>query len=276
MDDETPAGQLPDLVVIGAPKAGTTSLARWLSGHPDVRMSATKELEFFDRYFARGVGWYRDQLPSGGPGTVVAEATPTYLGHPLAPARAAATLPSARYVAILREPVGRAWSNYWFFCQLGVERRSWEAALRAERRGQGPVDYLTRGRYAEQLARWDAVVDRDRLLVLLFDDLVADPAGVFAQVCRFAGVRDDVRPPSTRSVNPTSRPRSRRLQHALHVSGTSRRTELGRRAWAWNARGGRPPELPPAEAADLRRSFAGCNAALAERLGRALPDTWAS
>lgn len=266
-------GQLPDLVVIGAPKAGTTSLAQWLARHPDVRMSATKELEFFDLHADRGLAWYRKQLPPGGPGLLVGEATPTYLGHPLAPARAAAALPTARFVAVLREPVSRAWSNYWFFCQLGVEGRSWEAALRAERRGAN-ADYLGRGRYAEQLARWDAAVGPDRLLVLLFDDLVADPGAVFAQVCRFVGVRDDLAPPSTGSVNPTSRPRSRLLQRALYVSRASRRTRLGRRVYTWNAQGSRPPAMPSAEAVALRRSFAEANAALAERLGRPLPATW--
>lgn len=267
------SGQLPDLVVIGAPKAGTTSLAQWLSAHPQMRMSATKELEFFDRYADRGLDWYREQLPPGGPGLVVGEATPTYLGHPLAPGRAAAALPTARFVAVLREPVSRAWSNYWFFSQLGVERRSWPKALRAERRGTG-VDYLGRGRYAGQLARWDAAVGAERLLVLLFDDLVADPAGTFAAVCRFAGVRDDVTPASTRSVNPTARPRSRFVQRALYLSGASRRTGWGRRAYTWNAQGGRPPALEPAAAAALRRSFAADNTALAERLGRPLPPAW--
>ncbi|MGB8651454.1 MAG: sulfotransferase [Mycobacteriales bacterium] len=270
----TVSGRLPDLVVIGAPKAGTTSLAQWLSQHPEVQMSATKELEFFDRHYERGTDWYRSQLPPGGDGIVVGEATPTYLGHPLAPARAAATIPDARYVAVLREPVSRAWSNYWFFCQLGVERRTWAAALRAEHRGRGSTDYLGRGRYAEQLARWDAAVGQEKLLVLLFDDLLADPVDVFARVCRFAGLRDDVQPSSTRSVNPTSRPRSRHLQYALHASGTSRRTTAGRRLWAWNAHGGRPPALAPDRAAQLRESFCASNAALAERLGRPLPACW--
>jgi hypothetical protein len=269
------SGDLPDLVIIGAPKAGTTSLARWLSGHPDVRMSATKELSYFDEFYDRGVGWYREQLPAGGPGVVVGEATPTYLGDPLAPARAAATIPRAKFVAVLREPVSRAWSNYWFFCQLGVERRSWDAALRAEARGETVPGYLARGRYAAQLERWDATVGAERLLVLLFDDLLSDPGDTFARVCRFAGVNDQVRPTSTTSVNPTSRPRSRRLQYALHASGASQRTALGRRVWRWNGAGGPPPSLAPERATDLRRLFAADNAALAERLHRPLPAHWA-
>lgn len=267
-------GSLPHLVVLGAPKAGTTSLASWLSQHPQVRMSATKELEFFDRWYQRGVPWYREQLPPPGP-YVVGEATPTYLGHPLAPQRAAETLlPEARFVAVLREPVSRAWSQYWFFCMLGVERRSWSAALRAEGRGPKRPDYLGRGQYAEQLARWDRAVGPDRLLVLLFDDLVTDPAGTYAQVCRFAGVADDIRPPSTDSVNPTFRPRHRTLQYALRNTRLAR-LPWGRRVWMWNAHGGRPPQLDPDEARRLRGRFIGDNARLAARIGRQLPASWA-
>lgn len=255
---------LPDLVVVGAPKAGTTTLAAWLSEHPQVAMSATKELEFLDVHFDRGLDWYRSQLPAARPGTVVGEATPAYLGHPLAPQRAAASLPATRFVAVLREPVGRAWSQYWFFRMLGVERRSWLAAR---------ADHLAVGRYAGQVARWDAAVGPDRLLLLLFDDLLADPARLFADVCRFAGVRDDVPPATAGAVNPTSRPRSATAQWVLRDSGLGR-TRLGRRAFLWNAAGGPPPALDEAEAAHLRAGFADDNARLAERLGRPLPASW--
>lgn len=256
--------RLPDLVVVGAPKAGTTTLAAWLAEHPQVAVSATKELEFLDVHFDRGLDWYRAQLPTAGPGTVVAEATPTYLAHPLAPARAADVLPDTRFVAVLREPVARAWSQYWFFRMLGVERRSWAASQEW---------HLGIGRYPEQLARWDAAVGRDRLLLLLFDDLQADPAALFAQVCRFAGVRDDVLPVSTAAVNPTQRPRSGALQWALRDSGAGR-TRLGRRAFLWNAAGGPPPVLDAAEAARLRAGLAEERAALEERLERPLPASW--
>ncbi len=265
--------RLPDLVVIGAPKAGTTTLAGWLAAHPQVAMSATKELEFLDLYWSRGTEWYRSQLPEAEPATVVGEATPTYLGHPDAPARAAQALPDARFVAVLREPVARAWSNYWFFRSLGVERRSWPAALRAEAAGRSRADYLGRGRYAAQLGRWEAAVGRDRLLVLLFDDLQADPVGFFAQVCRFAGVRDDRPPTSTGAVNPTGRPRSGGAQWALHRSGLAR-TGAGGRIYRWNASGRRPPAMDHQEAEHLRRSYSADNAALEGWLGRALPPAW--
>lgn len=265
--------RLPDLVVVGAPKAGTTTLAAWLAAHPQVAVSATKELEFLDRNWHRGLDWYRAQLPDAAPDQLVAEATPAYLSAPGAAERAAQLLPDARFVAVLREPVARAWSNWCFFRWLGVERRSWPAALRAERQGRSAAGYLRLGRYAEQLAAWDAAVGRDRLLVRLFDDLQADPVGLFGEVCRFAGVRDDVVPTSTGAVNPTGRPRSGTAQWAL-VASRLARTRPGRRVFDWNAAGGRPPRLEPDEAARLRAEFAEDNRRLEQRLGRALPASW--
>jgi Sulfotransferase domain len=267
--------RLPDLVIIGAPKAGTTSLAHWLSEHPQVAMSSTKELEFLDENYHRGLEWYRRQLPDVHGDAVVGEATPTYLADHRAPIRAAEALPQTRFVAILREPVARAWSSYWFFRALGVERRSWRRALAAEASGRAHerADYMARGRYADQIARWDAAVGRDRLLLLLFDDLRADPVGVFAEICRFAGVRDDVVPASTASVNQTPRPRAPMLQWALRATRTSFH-EPGRRLWEWNLRSGRRPVLDRAEARALQAEFLDDNRRLERRLGRPLPASW--
>ena len=264
------AARLPDLVVIGAPKAGTTTLARWLGAHPQVAFSANKELEFFDQHWDRGLDWYRDQLPAEPGDRVVAEATPMYLSDPAVPARVAATLPEARFVALLREPVARAWSNYWFFCQLGVEKRTWDRAISSELAGRVGPGYLLRGRYADQLARWDDAVGPDRLHVLLLDDLIADPAASYASVCRFAGL-PVVPPPTGGAVNPTSRPRSRQLQNALRSSTAG---PLRRRLYTWNSRGGAVPGLESADRDRLRLLFTEDNERLAARLGRELPASW--
>ena len=83
--------RLPDLVVVGAPKAGTTTLAHWLRDHPQVAFSTEKELEFFDLHHERGLDWYLAQLPQDPGDRVVAEATPTYLSD------VAATHPSVAW-----------------------------------------------------------------------------------------------------------------------------------------------------------------------------------
>lgn len=265
--------RLPDLVIIGAPKAGTTSLAAWLKQHPGMRMSGNKELEFLDRNFERGTDWYRQQFPDARPDQLLGEATPAYLAHPLAPSRAAAALPEARFVAVLREPVARAWSHYTFLRWLGVEHRSWERALARAEAGKGPADYLGDGRYAEHLARWDAAVGAERTFVMLFEEITRDPAEAFRRVCRFAGLSDSVDPPSTESVNPTRRPRNLPLQVALHTTGLSRR-RYGRELHGWNLSGGPPGRMDPALEQRIRARFQEDNDHLEQRLGMPLPASW--
>ena len=262
---------LPGLLLVGAPRSGTTTLAAALASHPDVAFSLRKEVEYFDLYYDRGPGWYAAQFPDR-PGLRV-EATPTYLSDPAAVDRIARDLPDARFVAVLREPVSRAWSQYWFFTQLGIEPRSWQRALRDERRRgrEDPVGYLWRGRYAEQIARWDTAVGADRLLVLLFDDLVARPAEVLDAVCAFAGLAAGRAEVPTRSVNPSARPWSRRLTHLLAAPDAG---ALRRRALLLSSSRRRQPALPIEQRRALAREFADDEAALEQRLGRALPASW--
>jgi hypothetical protein len=267
--------RLPDLVVVGAPKAGTTTLTHWLRVHPDVAVSRKKELEFFDRHYDRGLGWYLEQLPQDPGDRVVVEATPTYLSEPGVAERVAADVPQARFVAVLREPVARAWSNYWFFRQLGLERRSWRRAMAQSSDAPGPEDrvgYLWRGRYAEQLERWEALVGPERLHVALFDDLVADPQGEYDRICAFAGIAS-VPLADRESVNTTRQPRSARLQLALSSGSAG---PVRKRLFAWNANGRPVPARDPAEEAALRLRFSAVNEDLAARLGRRLPPSWSA
>jgi len=267
----TTATLLPGLVLVGAPRSGTTTLATALATHPEVAFSLRKEVEYFDLYYDRGPDWYAAQFPVG-PGMRV-EATPTYLSDSEALTRIARDLPHTRFVAVLREPVSRAWSQYWFFTQLGIEPRSWRRALRDEARlgYEDPVGYLWRGRYAEQVARWDAEVGPDRLLVLLFDDLVARPAEALRQVCAFGGLTEGLAEVPTRSVNPSARPWSRRLTHLLASPDAGR---LRRRALLLSSARRQQPQLPHAERQALACEFSVDKALLEDRLGRALPATW--
>ncbi|HTZ08482.1 MAG TPA: sulfotransferase domain-containing protein [Acidimicrobiales bacterium] len=177
---------LPDVVIIGAQRSGTTSLFDWLAGHPGVAPASTKEVHYFDRFYANGPRWYRGhfalRLP-GGRARLGLEATPIMLFHPLAPARAAADLPpTTRFVVLLREPAQRAVSQYWHSRRRGAEDQPLERALALEDErlaGQEAVvagggesfafrnfSYKARGRYAEQLRRWFTAVGRDRVLVM--------------------------------------------------------------------------------------------------------------
>ena len=196
---------LPDFLILGAQKAGTTALYAYLRWHPQITGPSFKEVSFFDRHYARGERWYRAHLPVRRKG-LVGEASPSYLFHPLAPERVARLLPSARLIALLRNPVDRAFSHYQHEVALGREELSFEDALAREgERMEGEIErmlrepeyfsyrwwnytYAARGRYAEQLERWFATFPREQLLVLLTDELAADTAAAYGRVLEFLGV----------------------------------------------------------------------------------------
>ncbi len=198
---------LPDFLILGAQKAGTTALYAYLRWHPRITGPSWKEVSYFDRHFARGARWYRGQFPNRlrARGKLVGEASPSYLFHPQVPERVRALLPGARLVALLRDPVDRAFSQYQHEVALGRESLSFEDALaREDGRTRGEVErmvgdpryfsrewwthtYFARGLYAEQLERWYAAFPREQLLVLATEEYAARPAETYAEVLRFLG-----------------------------------------------------------------------------------------
>jgi len=227
------ARPMPDFLVIGAKKGGTTSVANWLAQHPDVmpmfpRMQRRKSPHYFDMNYWRGETWYRSHFPTRtarwahsrrtGVGAVTGETSPYYLFHPWAAQRIKESAPDVRLIAVLREPVSRAYSNYWDRFATGNETLdTFEQAIDAEEsRLAGVSDeslrdpkaysfdhdhhtYLARGRYAEQLRRYFELFDREQLLVLTADELRSDPHGSFERVVQLLGVR--VVPMELKSVN---------------------------------------------------------------------------
>ncbi len=185
--------QLPDFVILGTQRGSTTSLYRWLSSHPDVAPALKKEVHYFDDHYQHGFRWYRAHFPLRRRGRTTGEASPYMLFHPLAPKRAAAALPaSTKFIVLLREPVDRAVSHYWYWQKLGLyETETFARAIELEParmaaveeqvlRGERSVDhvaysYLSRGVYEPQLRRWFDAVGRDRILVLESEQLNTDP-----------------------------------------------------------------------------------------------------
>jgi hypothetical protein len=179
-------------VILGAQKAGTTTLYTQLSTHPSVMPALRKEVHAFDAA-PRPIEWYRAFFPrrramearAARVGrAVTGEATPFYLFHPAAPVRLHAVVPHARLVVIVRDPVERAVSGYHHAVRMGHEARPIGEALDPANAEVLPDavsavewyddpecparlrGYLARGRYAEQLERWFAVVPREKVLVL--------------------------------------------------------------------------------------------------------------
>jgi glycosyltransferase involved in cell wall biosynthesis len=194
---------LPQLLVVGAMRSGTTSLYTDLVRHPQVRPPLAKELHYFSLHHDRGTDWYRRCFPVLGDGELTLEATPYYLFDPLVPARVAATLPDARFVVVLRDPVERAVSHYLHTRRTGDEPLELAEALAAEPERLASVadatagrrhevsrqySYLARSRYGEQLERWFAHVDRDRVLVLRTEELADRPQDQLDRVHAHVGL----------------------------------------------------------------------------------------
>lgn len=196
---------LPDFLIAGAAKAGTTSLHAYLSEHPAVSSPIRKEIHYFDLNMRRGEGWYRSHFPAD-TSAVTGESTPYYLFHPLVPERVAATLPEVKVIVLLRDPIDRAFSQHNHEVASGHESLSFERALECEaerlageearlRADPGHrsfahqhFSYQARGRYAVQLERWFEHFDRDRFLIIRAEDLFADPAAELAVAQRFLGL----------------------------------------------------------------------------------------
>ena len=206
------SGRLPDFLLLGAQKAGTTTLYDLIMRHPGTAPARTKEISYFDRFHHWGADWYRSNFPSG-PG-LTGEATPCYLFVPEAALRIADTLPqTTRFVVLLRNPVDRAISHYFHERRLGYERLPLAEALEAEpaRTGQEAAvllgrrhehrtqgqsfAYVGRGRYAEQLERYFALFPRENFLIETSDRFFAEPRAVLAEVHAFLGLADHAPPP---------------------------------------------------------------------------------
>jgi hypothetical protein len=215
------ARALPDFLLVGAKRGGTTSLWRYLGEHPDVlplfpRPEKLKGMYYFDERFGRGDRWYRSHFPrrvrrerplAWGAPTVVGEATPYYLYHPLAPARAHAVVPDAHILVVLRDPVERAYSHYKERRANGTEPLTFAAAVAAEpdrlageeARIVGEPGYVSffhrhcsyvdQGRYAPMLERWFAAYGRDRVHVEVSEEMYAAPQATFDRVTDRLGIR---------------------------------------------------------------------------------------
>lgn len=191
----------PTFLIAGAMRCGTTSLNAYLREHPDVAVSRPKEVHFFDNNFDKGLDWYLQHFPGSDEATAVGEATPDYLYEPETAERIAGTLPEAKILLLLRDPVDRAQSHYWHNRSVGREELSFEDALDAEegriargRTSRARFSYVDRGRYTGQIEHMMGHFPREQILVQTFDELTESPTEVYQRACRFIGVADDYIP----------------------------------------------------------------------------------
>src|SRR5438874_1739426 len=189
-----PIRMMPDFIIIGTQKGGTTSLYRYLIEHPCIAPIYIKEPHFFDIYFYKGLQWYRAHFPTTvgkyyarhiqKHDLITGEASPYYLFHPQAARRVAKTLPKARLIVLLRNPIDRAYSQYQHQTrQRGVEPLTFEEALECEEKrlageeekllkddkycsfNHRHYSYLARSKYIEQLPTWMSIFPKEQFLI---------------------------------------------------------------------------------------------------------------
>jgi Sulfotransferase domain len=265
----------PNFLIIGASRSGTTATFHYLRNHPDVYVANGKELHFFDLEWDRGWTWYEAQFDNANGRCAVGEATPSYLYDPVAIDRIGAHLREVRLMAVLRDPIERAYSHYWLNKSRGRESLSFADAIQAEperlttddKRRRLWYSYADQGRYLEQLQRVARLFPRNRMFVSLFDELCADPRAFFVGLTRFLQVDAAIIPDVVgRRVNEFRTYRSLRLRHMS--AGLPKR--LVDAIAKVNSRVVEYPPIAPRDREVMLERFADANEALGRWLGRDL------
>ncbi|MCX6276623.1 MAG: sulfotransferase domain-containing protein [Bacteroidetes bacterium] len=195
----------PNFIIIGAQKCGTSTLFNHIRKHPDIFMPRKKELHFFDDNYSMGMAWYLNcfNRKEGKISVCSGEASPYYFFHPLAPVRIFETFPGIKLILLLRNPVNRAYSQYYHMQRKGRISLSFEHCIRLEKdilKGRKEAFYedenhsdlmyrrfsfLSRSRYAEQLSEWLKYFPLGQILIIRSEDYFSNSGETFQEVFNF-------------------------------------------------------------------------------------------
>lgn len=265
--------RLPDFFIVGAGKSGTTSLYFYLIQHPSIFMPKNKEPHFFAdrpegfRRLYSSLESYLSIFADCPEGAVTGEASTTYLPSPTAAHRIREVQPRARIIMVLRNPVDRAYSLYWYNRKMLWETLSFEEALAAENarlKGlQRLLYYVESGMYYEQVMRYLQTFGNDAVKIYLFEDLQKDAAAVCRSIFQFLGVDPDFPVDTSKVYNLGGEHRNKLLGRVLKGTfpGRSivrrfvpRRLRLLRNDWMDSSLL-KPPEMNPDTRAVLVERF---------------------
>lgn len=201
--------RLPDFLGLGTQKGGTTSLHKWLRGHPQIYLPECKEVHYFDLNHEMDINWYKNHFKDTSENQKCGEITPFYLYHPKVASRIHKLLPKVKMIILLRDPAERAISQILHAKRKGFEPLSPEEAIakESERLQQGGVwnlqkhSYIGRSKYLEQLDRYEAIFKKDQMLILKSEDLFENPAKEWIKISEFLDIRSDVKIPEMQRTN---------------------------------------------------------------------------
>lgn len=212
----SPLRVLPDFIVIGAQKAGTTSLFNYLMEHPSIFPPFKKEIQFFDLNYKKGLLWYRSNFPTkiykylitkvSSRNFITGEASPYYILYPHAAKRVNSKLNKIKIIILLRNPINRSFSQYFHTIKSGSENLSFKEAIKKEdKRIEGEFEkilkdedyrssrfpafaYLTRSIYINQIEKWFEYFPKNQILVIKSEDLFEKPKETLKLVFKFLNI----------------------------------------------------------------------------------------
>ena len=217
----------PNFIGIGAQKCASTWLYEILADHPQACLAEEKELDFFSYHYDHGYQWYENSFSEEANVSLVGEISPSYFNSPSAPERIREYDPDVRLILCLRDPIDRALSNHRHEVRIGNlqgDDLSFENGLRNN------PQYVDQGLYATHLERWLKHFDRRQILIILFDDVEADPQNIARQVYTFLGIDTQHESAALKEAsNPSYVNRSTVLEEAKNaIRATLRKLRLGR------------------------------------------------
>lgn len=205
---------LPNFIIIGVQRGGTTSMYKYITKHPKIIPALRKEIHFFDIKYGKGISWYQSQFMQNFiycalrrkkkyKDSITGEATPYYIYHPHVVERILKFIPNVKLIVLLRNPVERAYSHYNHEVRLKIEHLSFEDSIKEEpRRLEGEIkkmegdesyysfnhqhfSYLQRGIYIEQVERWAKKIPKEQMLILSSEDFYSDSNKICNEVFNF-------------------------------------------------------------------------------------------
>lgn len=239
----------PTFLILGAAKSGTSSLAQYISTHPEVALSKPKEPHFFDANYSKGMSYYLTRhFKNWRHEKVAGEATPSYLIVPYVAERILHEIPQVKLIVILRNPVMRAFSSWWMFHARRMEQLSFADAISLEERqiseGRHPLEnpqaesiwskhiqnirlgrpidirtYLYAGHYAHHIQRFLRLFPRENIKIIFSNHLRERPHETLCELWQFLGVPTNVSPPSFRAENEAISASARPFLKLIQASG---------------------------------------------------------
>jgi len=285
------------IMITGAQKAGTSSLLQYLGQHPDICFHRQREFVFFINDFQYSKGYeysFRDYFPHAAPGQILLAKNAMLMYSQTAMERLHDHNPGVSVIALLRNPIDRAYSAYWFARSRGWENiPTFEEAIRAEPnriKDGGWLKwrnnaYLENGKYAFHLERLQGYFSAGQTRIYLIEDLKTDPGKIFRQIFEMAGVSQDFSPDISNKHNPSTLARSEKFAQwfALFLDPRNKVTRMVKQILPSNLRrdmreyvkrANTSELVPPPMAAETRQYlaeyFRPANEELANLLGRDL------